>query len=49
MGNPANPVIWLKNHRPFTWLRRIDLVPYQYGRCARRASTVQVDATVGTG
>lgn len=38
--NPENPVIWLRNHLPFPWLRRLGLVPYYvgetYGRSAAR-------------
>lgn len=29
--NPQNPVIWIRNHLPFSWLKRIGLVPYYVG------------------
>jgi SAM-dependent methyltransferase len=29
--NPHNPVIWLRNHLPFNWLKRAGLVPYYVG------------------
>jgi SAM-dependent methyltransferase len=29
--NPHNPVVWLRNHLPFTWLNRLRLVPYYVG------------------
>jgi SAM-dependent methyltransferase len=29
--NPHNPVIWLRNHLPFVWLKRAGLVPYYIG------------------
>jgi SAM-dependent methyltransferase/RimJ/RimL family protein N-acetyltransferase len=32
LDNPHNPVIWLRNHLPFTWLNRVGLVPYYVGK-----------------
>ena len=29
--NPHNPVVWLRNHLPFSWLHRLRLVPYFVG------------------
>ncbi len=29
--NPHNPIIWLRNRIPFTWLKRVGLVPYYVG------------------
>jgi SAM-dependent methyltransferase len=29
--NPHNPVVWLRNRLPFTWLNRLGLVPYCVG------------------
>ena len=29
--NPHNPVVWLRNHVPFGWLKRARLVPYYVG------------------
>jgi SAM-dependent methyltransferase len=31
MDNPQNPVVWVRNHLPFTWLNRIGIVPYYVG------------------
>jgi ubiquinone/menaquinone biosynthesis C-methylase UbiE len=30
--NPHNPVVRLRNHLPFAWLKRVGLVPYYVGR-----------------
>jgi SAM-dependent methyltransferase len=29
--NPHNPIVWLRNRLPFTWLKRIGLLPYYVG------------------
>jgi SAM-dependent methyltransferase/GNAT superfamily N-acetyltransferase len=29
--NPHNPIVWLRNHLPFAWLKRLHLVPYYVG------------------
>jgi len=31
LDNPHNPVVWLRNHLPITWLNRSGLVPYYVG------------------
>src|SRR5262249_1881674 len=31
LDNPHNPLIWLRNALPFSWLNRIGLVPYYVG------------------
>ncbi|HWP47157.1 MAG TPA: class I SAM-dependent methyltransferase [Candidatus Limnocylindrales bacterium] len=31
LDNPHNPIVWLRNHLPFTWLNRLHLVPYYVG------------------
>jgi len=31
LDNPHNPVVWLRNRLPFTWLNRLGLVPYYVG------------------
>lgn len=31
LDNPANPVIWLRNHLPLRWLQRLRIVPYYVG------------------
>ena len=35
--NPHNPVVWLRNRLPFTWLNRLGLVPYYVGATYNRA------------
>jgi len=35
--NPHNPIVWLRNGLPFTWLNRIGLVPYYVGPTYTRA------------
>jgi SAM-dependent methyltransferase len=35
--NPHNPVIWLRNRLPFSWLNRLGLVPYYVGQTYGRA------------
>jgi SAM-dependent methyltransferase len=35
--NPHNPVVWLRNRLPFTWLHRLRLVPYYVGATYDRA------------
>jgi len=35
--NPHNPVIWLRNRLPFSWLTRVGLVPYYVGQTYGRA------------
>ena len=35
--NPHNPIVWLRNHLPFTWLNRLRLVPYYVGATYNRA------------
>ena len=32
LDNPENPIVWVRNHLPFSWLNRIGLVPYFVGR-----------------
>lgn len=34
--NPENPMVWLRNHLPFSWLNRLRLVPYYVGRTYNR-------------
>jgi SAM-dependent methyltransferase len=36
--NPENPVIWLRNRLPFSWLRRLSLVPYYIGETYSRTA-----------
>ena len=31
LDNPHNPVVWVRNHLPITWLTRLGLVPYYVG------------------
>ena len=31
LDNPRNPLVWLRNHLPFSWLHRVGLVPYFVG------------------
>jgi SAM-dependent methyltransferase len=31
LDNPHNPVVWIRNHLPFSWLNRTGLVPYYVG------------------
>jgi SAM-dependent methyltransferase len=31
LDNPANPIVWLRNHLPFSWLHKLGLVPYYVG------------------
>jgi SAM-dependent methyltransferase len=35
--NPHNPVVWIRNSLPFTWLNRAGLVPYYVGATYTRA------------
>jgi SAM-dependent methyltransferase len=35
--NPHNPVVWMRNALPFTWLNRMGLVPYYVGATYTRA------------
>lgn len=32
LDNPSNPVVWLRNRLPFSWLKRLGLVPYYVGK-----------------
>lgn len=31
LDNPQNPIVWIRNALPFSWLNRIGLVPYYVG------------------
>ena len=31
LDNPQNPIVWIRNHLPFSWFSRIGLLPYYVG------------------
>jgi SAM-dependent methyltransferase len=43
--NPHNPIVWLRNHLPFSWLNRLGLVPYYVGAtCGRTEARERLEA-----
>lgn len=36
LDNPHNPVVWIRNHLPISWLNRLGVVPYYVGHTPRR-------------
>lgn len=36
LDNPHNPVVWLRNHLPFSWLNCVRLLPYYVGATYNR-------------
>jgi SAM-dependent methyltransferase/GNAT superfamily N-acetyltransferase len=43
--NPENPLVWVRNHLPFSWLHRIGLVPYYVGHTyGRREARIRLEA-----
>ncbi len=47
LDNPHNPLIWLRNHLPFAWLKRIGLVPYFVGHTLGRDEVLSRLAVLG--
>ena len=45
--NPHNPLVWLRNALPFSWLTRIGLVPYFVGATYSRADARQTLTALG--
>jgi SAM-dependent methyltransferase len=45
--NPHNPLVWLRNHIPFAWLKRLRLVPFYLGATYGRTEACQQLAAVG--
>ena len=41
LDNPLNPVVFLRNTLPLSWLRRLRLVPYDLGRTVSRRRLVR--------
>jgi SAM-dependent methyltransferase/GNAT superfamily N-acetyltransferase len=40
--NPHNPAVWVRNRLPFSWLRRVGLVPYYVGATYGRAEAERI-------
>jgi SAM-dependent methyltransferase len=47
LDNPHNPVIWLRNHLPYPWLKALHLVPYFVGATITREETCRQLEAVG--
>jgi SAM-dependent methyltransferase len=45
--NPHNPLVWLRNTLPFSWLTRIGLVPYFVGATYTRANAIRTLTALG--
>lgn len=46
LDNPSNPVVWLRNRLPFSWLNRLGLVPYYVGEtCAVTEARERLEAS----
>jgi SAM-dependent methyltransferase len=45
LDNPHNPVVWLRNELPYSWLYRMHLVPYYVGEtCTREQACARLES-----
>lgn len=47
LDNPQNPVVWVRNHLPYRFLKRLGIIPYYMGVTLSRADLICALQSVG--